>query len=138
MKTPGREPPPAARRAPTSWTDTRIEARMGTLLRDGVLLAAIVIALGGLLYLVRHGGEAPAYAAFHGEPASLRTLPGIATAAAFLTGRGVIQLGLLLLVATPIARVAFAILAFALQRDRLYTLLGAWVLANLLYGLIGH
>jgi uncharacterized membrane protein len=51
--------------------------------------------------------------------------------------RGVIMLGLLALIATPIARVAASIVAFARQRDWLYVALTAFVLAILLYSLIG-
>ena len=52
-------------------------------------------------------------------------------------GRGWIQLGLLVLIATPIARVAFCIVAFALEHDRLYVLFTVIVLIVLLYSLIG-
>jgi len=52
-----------------------------------------------------------------------------------LRGRGIIQLGLLLLIATPVARVAFSIAAFAMQRDRLYVVVTLMVLAILLYSL---
>ncbi len=51
--------------------------------------------------------------------------------------RSVIQLGLLLLIATPIARVAFSVVAFAVQRDRVYVGLSAVVLAVLLWSLSG-
>jgi uncharacterized membrane protein len=52
-------------------------------------------------------------------------------------GRGLIQLGLLLLIATPVARVAFSLLAFVLQRDRTYVMLTAFVLLLLLASLAG-
>lgn len=47
-----------------------------------------------------------------------------------------IQLGILLLVATPVARVAFLVVAFALERDRMYVAVSGLVLAILLYSLI--
>jgi uncharacterized membrane protein len=47
-----------------------------------------------------------------------------------------IQLGLLLLIATPVARVAVAIVGFALERDRLYTVISLIVLLILLASLI--
>jgi uncharacterized membrane protein len=52
-------------------------------------------------------------------------------------GRGIIQLGLLLLIATPIARVALSVVAFAIQRDRLYVVATLVVLAVLMYSLTG-
>jgi uncharacterized membrane protein len=48
-----------------------------------------------------------------------------------------IQLGLLLLIATPVARVAFSVAAFAMQRDRLYVVVALIVLAVLMYSLTG-
>jgi uncharacterized membrane protein len=58
---------------------------------------------------------------------------------AALTGdpRAIIQLGLVLLIGTPVARVALTLVAFVIQRDRLYVLLTTVVLALLLYGLFG-
>jgi uncharacterized membrane protein len=50
----------------------------------------------------------------------------------------VIQFGLLLLIGTPIARVVFAVVAFAIQKDRTYVFISLIVLAALLYGLNGH
>lgn len=55
---------------------------------------------------------------FRGELAYLRGVSGIVKVAGALEGRGLIHLGLLMLLATPITRVAFSVLAFALQRDR--------------------
>ncbi|PYT34851.1 MAG: DUF1634 domain-containing protein, partial [Acidobacteria bacterium] len=52
-----------------------------------------------------------------------------------LGGRGIIQLGLLLLIATPIARVAYLVYAFARPGDRLYALIALIVLLLLTCGL---
>lgn len=86
------------------WSDRKIEDIVANLLRFGVLLAAAVVLCGALLYLMRHGAEPADYRKFQGEPADLRTLPGIFRGAANWQGRGIIQLGLLLLIATPVAR----------------------------------
>jgi uncharacterized membrane protein len=51
-------------------------------------------------------------------------------------GRGLIQLGLVLLVFTPIARVVFAIFGFARERDWMYVCISAIVLGVLLFGFI--
>ena len=99
-------------------------------------LAAAFFA-GAVLFLVRHGAEAPNYRAFQSEPADLRTVPGIVQDTLMGRGRGLIQLGLLLLIATPIVRVAFSLVAFALERDRVYVVVTTIVLAVLLYGLAG-
>jgi uncharacterized membrane protein len=120
-----------------TWTEPRLEKIVGNLLRVGVLLAAVVVFGGGVLYLIRHGAISPDYRVFHGEPADLRSVSGIVTDALSLQSRGIMQLGLLLLVATPIARVAFSVLAFAQQHDRTYVIVTLIVLAVLLYSLVG-
>jgi len=113
-----------------------LEIRLGHLLRAGVIIAASVVLIGGIIYLVRHGLELPAYHTFRGEPLALRTMDGVLAESMQLHGRGIIQLGLLLLIATPIARVALAAYGFARQRDWMYVGISASVLALLLYGLL--
>lgn len=117
------------------WTDQRVDAIIGSLLRAGVIVAAVLVLSGGALYLARHGSTIPDYHVFHGEPAYLRGVPGILGAARALDGPGLIQLGLLVLLATPLVRVAFSVVAFALQRDRTYVVVTSIVLAVLLYSL---
>lgn len=119
------------------WTDERFEGVLGNVLRWGVVSAAVVVALGAAVFLVRHGSEAPVYQVFRGEPTDLKTVPGIFHEATSGRGRGLIQLGLLLLIATPVARVVLSVAVFALQRDRRYVLITLVVLAVLLYGLFG-
>jgi len=117
------------------WTDKRVEQVVGNLLRAGVGLAATVL-IGGLLYLVRHGATSPHYGVFEGEPASLQSLDGIVRAALRGQSRGIIQLGLVLLILTPIARVAFSLFAFARTHDWVYASVTAIVLALLVYSLL--
>ena len=117
------------------WTDQYVAGLIGTLLQTGVILASTVVLMGGTIYLVRHGLDAPHYRVFASEPASLRTLTGIVTGVLTLRGQGIIQLGLLLLIVTPVVRVAFAVAAFALERDRFYVGVTLMVLAILIYSL---
>jgi uncharacterized membrane protein len=85
---------------------------------------------------VVYGFERPSYHVFRGEPADLTSIRGILDEAGQLSGRGLIQLGLLLLVATPIARVVFSVIGFARQRDWLYVAITIVVLAFLTYSLL--
>ncbi|HEV3117411.1 MAG TPA: DUF1634 domain-containing protein [Gemmataceae bacterium] len=120
------------------WTDRRVEVIVGNLLRFGVLLAAVVVLIGGILYLVQHGSEAPDYRTFdENRNKELRTLSGTLKAAWHLESRGLIQLGLFILIATPVARVAFTIYAFLRERDYTYVAITLIVLAVLLYSLFG-
>ncbi len=122
---------------PTREQDARVQRAVGNLLRAGVLLAAVVVLAGGVLFLLRHGGSVPNYRVFRGEPVDLRSLAGIVRDALSGSGRGLIQLGLLILVATPVARVAFTAIAFAFERDRTYVLVALLVLSLLLKSLAG-
>ncbi|OYV98122.1 MAG: hypothetical protein B7X11_06130 [Acidobacteria bacterium 37-65-4] len=119
------------------WTDHRVEVIIGNLLRIGVSLAALVVFAGAVVYLARHGRTVADYRLFRGEPSDLRTIGGIWHDAIALQGRGIIQLGLLLLIATPVARVAFSIFGFAEERDWLYVGVTVFVLVILLGSLIG-
>src|ERR1700736_5466599 len=105
-----------------SWTDERVEQIVGNLLRAGVIIAAGVVTAGGLLYLIRYGRSPTDYHIFRGEPADLRSPWGIVQDALALRRRGLIQLGVLLLIATPVARVVFSVFAFAFQRDWTYVI----------------
>jgi len=121
----------------SDWTDLKIEIIIGNLLRAGVILAATVVLLGGIIFLARHGLSPANYRTFHGEPWNLREWHGIVQAAFGLRGRGIIQLGLVLLIATPVARVAFSAFAFAMERDWLYVGVTVLVLVILLYSIAG-
>ena len=123
--------------AQRDWTDQRVEIIVGKLLQAGVVLSASVVLIGGIIFLVTHGMEKANYRVFLGEPSDLRTLHGILRRAIHFRGRGIIQLGLLLLIATPIARVAFSIFGFAEEKDRLYMVITGIVLVILLYSLLG-
>jgi uncharacterized membrane protein len=118
-------------------TDAQVQRAVGGLLRGGVLLAASVVLVGGILFLARHGGARPDYRVFHGEPLDLRGLAGTMRDVVALRGRGIVQLGVLLLIATPVARVALTAVAFAFERDRIYVVVALIVLGLLLLSLLG-
>jgi len=149
--------------ATTAWTGERVERIIGTLLQTGVILAGMVVLAGGFAYLAQNGHTRANYRTFSGNAtegnASAVTISGNAVAgnaadlrgltsgfhaasvfhAAFHgDGRAIIEIGLLLLIATPVSRVAFSIVAFGLQRDWLYVAFTCIVLAILLFSLFGH
>jgi uncharacterized membrane protein len=126
-----------AKSSPSSWNDQRIEIIVGYLLRTGVLLSASVVLFGGIVFLVRHGHTTASYRVFHGDTSPLRTIGGILHGTMQFSAAAVIQLGLLLLIATPVARVVFSAIAFAIERDKLYVMFTLMVLAILTYSLFG-
>ena len=117
-------------------TDKELEILVGKLLRAGVLISALVVAAGGALYLVQHHGDAVNYEIFHSESADLRSVRGITNLVLHLDSEGIIQLGLLLLIATPVARVALAACGFYLEKDHFYAAVSLTVLAILIFSIM--
>lgn len=114
------------------WADTAIS----TLLRGGVLLSVSVIVLGLVLtflsnpsYVTSRDALGSLTSADHTYPHTIRE---VLTEARAREGEAVVMVGLLLLVATPVARVAFSIAVFLIMRDRVYVLITATVLLLLL------
>jgi uncharacterized membrane protein len=134
LRVPARPPEPFQ---PQPWRDRRLELILGNLLRTGVLLSAAVVLAGAYIYLARHAHEPANYRIFRGEPTDYRTISGVIHSVMNGRGRGLIQLGLLLLIATPIARVSFSVVGFAIERDRMYVVFTLIVLAILLFSLLG-
>jgi uncharacterized membrane protein len=115
--------------------DEALEISISTMLRIGVLLSSVIVLAGGIYYLFKYGSQQPEYGVFRGEPERFRSVGGIIGAVMQLSSRGIIELGLLLLIATPIARVAFSLVSFAREKDRTYVVVTLIVLVILLFNL---
>ncbi len=118
-------------------SEKRFENLIGEILRAGVIAAAVIVFIGGVLYLLKYGSVKPDYRIFRSEPSDLRFVQPVVADAAARHARGLIQLGLLILIATPVARVAFSVIAYISERDWLYTAITLLVLGVLLYSLTG-
>lgn len=119
------------------WSDRRTGVWIGSLLRWGVLLAAAVAFAGMVLHLAVAGGQPVDYSSFHGVSPGLDSAGGVLLSVRAFRTDGLIQLGILLLVATPVLRVVLSLAAFTLQRDRTYVMITLLVLGVLLYSLLG-
>ncbi len=120
-----------------TMTDEKMELTIGYILRVMVIISAAFVVAGGVLYLIRHGVEVPDFGVFEGVPKDLRSLKDVIAVAGDLKSLGIIQVGLLLLIATPVIRVIFSVFAFLFQRDYLYVAVTSIVLAVLLLSLTG-
>jgi|MudIll2142460700_1097286.scaffolds.fasta_scaffold119118_3 uncharacterized membrane protein len=117
--------------------DRRRSRAVGRLLQAGVTLAGGVVVAGAIPYLVVHGFERPDYAVFRGEPRMLRSVTGIVADALSGDSRGILQLGILILIATPVSRVVLLLADFWRDRDTLYVAVTTVVLGILAYSLLG-
>lgn len=116
-------------------TDHDLDLSVAAMLRTGVTLAASVVFAGGLLSLRRPWSLTPNYTHFHAGDEGLRSISGIFRGAIHLDPQSIIQMGLVILIATPVARVILCVLGFARQRSALYVVVSSIVLAILVYSL---
>ena len=118
----------------------KMQQLIGSTLRVGVMTACCIAILGGIYYLISHGSESiHDYYKFHGEPTTLTSLTGIFTGLFQFQAANWIQLGVLVLMLTPITRIILSLVDFAHQRDWLYvgitTIVFLVILSNSLGGL---
>jgi uncharacterized membrane protein len=122
----------------TLFADQDVEQLIGTLLRYGVIISSVIVTAGGAYYLARHGQQAvPPYHAFKGEKIGFTTFSGILEGFLGFQPRAIIQLGVLVLIATPILRIAFSLVGFVLEKDKLYIVITSIVLCIMLVSMFG-
>jgi uncharacterized membrane protein len=114
----------------------RAELIISAVLRIGVVSSMVVILAGTLLSFLHHREyvTSPAELQRLTQPGAAvpQTLHDVGKGVAQLRGRSVVAAGLLLLILTPVIRVAASIVAFVIQRDRIYVLITSLVLLLLL------
>jgi uncharacterized membrane protein len=115
-----------------SEADLKMELAISHMLRAGVSLAAVVVFIGGFLYVLQAHGVAPDYVHFNGIASPADRIPPLLVDHHLDSGN-IIRLGILLLIATPIMRVAYCVYSFAAQKDKIYVVISSIVLSVLLY-----
>lgn len=118
------------------WLDKDMQKIIGSILRYGVLCSAICVIVGGILLLADNSSQLADYSSFHGARMEFRSLDGIFNGVLALKGDAIIQLGAVILMATPIARVLFSLFAFAVERDYLYVVITLIVLSIIFYSML--
>lgn len=135
---------PIQKHAPTAEEDQRLEVAIAMLLRTGVVIAAVLVAIGGVMALRHPEATVPNYGMFYAPGAAsaapantaMHSIAGVFRHLRDGSGASIIALGLLVLIATPIARVVFAIIGFAREHDSLYTVISVIVLAILVFSVV--
>ena len=119
-----------------SVKDKDIQVIIGWILRGGVATSMILVFIGGIFFVYRHGYSIPDYRTFKGVPVFIHDFGGIINGVITFKGQAIIQLGIILLIATPIIRVAFSAVGFLLEKDYLYTFITLIVLLIILASMI--
>lgn len=122
---------------PPGWSDQQMEKVIGNLLRIGVIVAGVIVASGGIFFLFHHGVQLPQYKVFRGQPRELTSVYRIIVSAFEFYPRAVIQFGFIVLIATPVARVALSVYGFVRQKDYTYVVVTLIVLIILIISLTG-
>ncbi len=121
------------------FKDRDMQVIIGWILRIGVVISMSVVFIGGVIYLYHHGHDTPEYRVFTGVPYFIRTTTGIFNGVLNFSGQAIIQTGIILLIATPIIRVAFSAVGFIAEKDYLYTVITLIVLLILVASIFsGH
>lgn len=114
-----------------------MEVRLSKLLTLGTTISAVVVLMGIAMYLWRHSGDRLDFTKFRLHTDELNAPTSILSKAFALDAPAIMQLGVLLLVLTPVARVAFTLIAFLIRRDWMYVAIATIVLVVLSLGLVG-
>lgn len=126
------------------WGERDVEQYIGKLLRYGVMLSCAITLFGGVIYLFQHQGVMVDYSPVptgmvFGVDDYLRELNTILPRMLDFDGAAIVQFGVLVLIATPIIRVAFSAFSFLIEKDYLYVVITlivlAIIMANMLLGL---
>ncbi|HWY97963.1 MAG TPA: DUF1634 domain-containing protein [Bacteroidia bacterium] len=120
------------------WGDPDMELLISRIMRYGIVLASIIVIIGCVTFLIKYGSAQPQYSKFVGQPEQFTSVSGIISSLNSMSGRGLIEFGLLVLIAIPVMRVAFSIVSFMVEKDRTYVIITCIVFALLLFSLFGQ
>jgi uncharacterized membrane protein len=133
----GQQKSPVSAKRRKSFKDRDMQVIIGWILRVGVVTSMIIVFIGGALFIFRHGHSIPDYHHFNGVPDFIRTPGGIINGILSFRGQAIIQAGIILLIATPIIRVAFSAIGFLIEKDYLYTAITLVVLLIIVASMLG-
>ena len=117
------------------FTDLDLNRSVGNLLRRGVILS-VSISLIGFIKLFTEGFKLPknyeALQLTHSE----NVFQSFWDSLIHLEGMGIIQLGILILIFTPVIRILFALIGYLKERDYLYVVISLIVLCIMAFSFI--
>lgn len=119
----------------TDKMDRSVETILGNLLKTGVIIAGSVVIIGAILFLVRHGFEIPSYHIFKPDIFHFSDFRDLIKGIVTFRSASIMELGILLLIATPVLRVLFSVFAFVYEKDYMYTVFTVIVFLVLIFSL---
>lgn len=109
-------------------TDKNMQHTLANVLRIGVWLATATIALGGIVFLHSKAHTKIVFDVFKPHDATYISVATILSGLKVADGLAIVQLGIFLLILTPVVRVLFAVVGFLKEKDYLYVAIGTLVL----------
>lgn len=119
-----------------SANDEKMAGVISMLLISGLVASLLLVIAGAVIFISTNAHMTTNYKVFSGEPADLRAIDSVVKDAFRGDLRAIMQLGVVVLIGTPVARVAFSVITFAMEKDFKYVVFSSLVLAGLLYSLI--
>jgi uncharacterized membrane protein len=98
----------------------RMEIILGNVLMTGVIISGTVVLTGAFLFLMRHGNEIPSYHIFKPDTFNLDDFRNLLNGLIAFRSGSIMELGILLMIATPVLRVFFSMIAFVYEKDYMY------------------
>lgn len=120
-----------------NFKDKDMQAAIGWVLRIGVIVSITVVLFGGAIFLYRHGRSVADYSVFKGIPPFVQHAKSLVAGALALKGQAIIQIGIILLIATPIVRVICSAIGFVIEKDYLYVGVSILVLLIIFASMLG-
>ncbi|MBX9569999.1 MAG: DUF1634 domain-containing protein [Candidatus Obscuribacterales bacterium] len=119
-----------------SMNDEKMGNVISLLLIGGLVCSLVLVSVSSVIFICQNPHLTTSYKIFTGEPADLRAIDAVIRDSFKGNLRAIMQLGVVVLIATPVARVAFSVLTFAMEKDMKYVVFSSLVLAALLYSLV--
>ncbi len=118
------------------FKDRDMQIIIGWILRTGVAVSMIIVVIGGILFMYHYGHNTADYSSFKGVPHFLLGIGPVIGGIADLSSQAIIQLGIIMLIATPVIRVLFSAIGFIIEKDYLYTAMTVIVLMIILFSML--
>jgi uncharacterized membrane protein len=121
-----------------TFKDMDLQAFISNLLRTGVIVAMTIVVIGLVMFVIAHGSQPAVYNNF--DATHVFSFSSFLDSLLQGNSSAIMELGVMVLIATPVARVLFTMIGFWLEKDRMYTVIAFLVLCiiigSMLYGAV--